>query len=460
MTNEKTILIIDDLETNINILIELLEDKYDLLASLSGEEALEIVEEERVDLILLDIMMPGLDGFEVCERLKSNEKTKDIPIIFITAKTDEESIEKAYEIGGVDYISKPFRAREVLSRINTHLSLSEQKHSLEDSLKTNITLLNQYKEVVDKGTIVSKTNKKGIITYVNDAFCKISGYSKEELIGKAHNIVRHKDTPASIYKVLWETIKKKQTWYGEVKNRKKDGTYYIVQSVVMPILDSNGEIDEYISVRHDVTAIYDLQKEIEDTQREVVFTMGAIGETRSKETGNHVKRVAEYSRILAESVGLSEEKCNLLVDASPMHDIGKVAIPDSILHKPARLTDEEFVIMRNHAELGYKMLAHSNRPLLKIASVIAFEHHERWDGDGYPRHIKGEEISIEARITAIADVFDALGSNRVYKQAWEDQKIFDYFKEQRGKQFDPNLVDIFFENLNKFLEIREKFKDV
>jgi PleD family two-component response regulator len=202
MTNEKTILIIDDLETNINILIELLEDKYDLLASLSGEEALEIVEEERVDLILLDIMMPGLDGFEVCERLKSNEKTKDIPIIFITAKTDEESIEKAYEIGGVDYISKPFRAREVLSRINTHLSLSEQKHSLEDSLKTNITLLNQYKEVVDKGTIVSKTNKKGIITYVNDAFCKISGYSKEELIGKAHNIVRHKDTPASIYKVL------------------------------------------------------------------------------------------------------------------------------------------------------------------------------------------------------------------------------------------------------------------
>jgi response regulator RpfG family c-di-GMP phosphodiesterase len=228
----------------------------------------------------------------------------------------------------------------------------------------------------------------------------------------------------------------------------------------MPILDSNGEIDEYISVRHDVTAIYDLQKEIEDTQREVVFTMGAIGETRSKETGNHVKRVAEYSRILAESVGLSEEKCNLLVDASPMHDIGKVAIPDSILHKPARLTDEEFVIMRNHAELGYKMLAHSNRPLLKIASVIAFEHHERWDGDGYPRHIKGEEISIEARITAIADVFDALGSNRVYKQAWEDQKIFDYFKEQRGKQFDPNLVDIFFENLNKFLEIREKFKDV
>lgn len=460
MSNMKTLLIIDDVETNINMLMELLEDKYDILASLSGQDGLEILEEESVDLILLDIVMPKMDGFEVCKKLKANSKTKDIPVIFITANSDENSIEKAYEIGGVDYITKPFRAREVLSRINIHISLEEQKQKLEENLLINTNLLNQYKDVVDLSTIVSKTDKRGVITYVNDAFCKISGFSKNELLGKPHNIVRHEDTPALVYEELWETIQNKKIWKGEVKNRKKDGGYYVVQSIVMPIFDSNNEIAEYISVRHDVTDIYDLKQEIEDTQKEVVFTMGAIGETRSKETGNHVKRVAEYSRLLAKYVGLSEKEITLIADASPMHDIGKVAISDAILHKPAKLNNDEFEIMRTHAELGHKMLAHSKRPLLKIASTIALEHHERWDGNGYPNHLKGDEISIEGRITAIADVFDALGSNRVYKQAWEDEKIFNYFKEEKGKQFDPNLVDIFFANLNDFLAIREHFKDV
>ena len=460
MDDLKTILIIDDTEANVNTLLALLEDKYDILASLDGEGGLEIVEEEDIDLILLDIMMPGIDGFEVCRRLKADEKSKDIPVIFITAKTDEISIEKAYETGGVDYITKPFKAREVLSRINNHLTLSQQKTTLKQNLEQNIFLLNQYKAVVDISTIVSKTDLKGKITYVNDAFCKISGYSTDELIGKSHNIVRHPDTPKRVYKDMWDTIGDKRIWQGEVKNLKKDGGYYIVQSVVMPIINSTGEIKEYISVRHDITDIYDLKKEIEETQKEVVFTMGAIGETRSKETGNHVKRVAEYSRVLAKYAGLSEEEVSLLVDASPMHDIGKVGISDNILHKPGRLTEDEFVIMRTHAELGYKMLACSDRPLLKTAATIALEHHERWDGNGYPKHLKGEEISIEGRITAIADVFDALGSDRVYKMAWEDEKIFEYFKEQRAKQFDPQLVDIFFENMDEFLEIREHFKDV
>ena len=206
--------------------------------------------------------------------------------------------------------------------------------------------------------------------------------------------------------------------------------------------------------------ITNLNHEIENTQKEVVFTMGAIGESRSKETGNHVKRVAEYSRLLAQYVGLSQEDITLLSDASPMHDIGKVGIPDNILHKPGKLTEDEFIIIRMHAELGHKMLAHSNRPLLKTAAKVALEHHERWDGFGYPKHLKEEEISIEGRITAIADVFDALGSDRVYKQAWDDERIFEYFKEQQGKQFDPKLVDLFFENLDKFLEIRNQFKDI
>ena len=203
-----------------------------------------------------------------------------------------------------------------------------------------------------------------------------------------------------------------------------------------------------------------LSQEIEDTQREVVFTMGAIGESRSKETGNHVKRVAEYSKILALAYGMDEEEAELLKQASPMHDIGKVAIPDAILKKPGRFDENEREIMNSHAELGYHMIKNSQRPLLKAAAIVAYEHHEKWNGTGYPRKLKGEEIHIYGRITAVADVFDALGSDRVYKKAWPDDRIFKLFKEERGQHFDPKLVDLFFENLDKLLEVRAKFKDV
>lgn len=206
--------------------------------------------------------------------------------------------------------------------------------------------------------------------------------------------------------------------------------------------------------------ISSLSKEIEDTQKEVVFTMGAIGESRSKETGNHVKRVAEYSKVLALHYGLKECDAEMLKQASPMHDIGKVAIPDAVLNKPGRFNEEERKIMDTHAVLGYEMLNVSNKALLKMAAVVAHEHHEKWDGSGYPRGLAGEDINIYGRITALADVFDALGSDRVYKKAWDDERIFNLFKEERGKHFDPKLVDIFFENLDSFLKIRDKFKDL
>ncbi len=205
--------------------------------------------------------------------------------------------------------------------------------------------------------------------------------------------------------------------------------------------------------------IESLNKEIEDTQREVVFTMGAIGESRSKETGNHVKRVAEYSRLLAHYYGMDKAEAELLKQASPMHDIGKVAIPDAILNKPEPFSITDREVMDTHATLGHEMLKYSTRPLLKMASIVAYEHHEKFDGSGYPRALKGEDIHIYGRITALADVFDALGSARVYKPAWDDERIFRLFKEQRGKHFDPRLIDIFFEHLDEFLAIRDSMKD-
>ncbi len=217
---------------------------------------------------------------------------------------------------------------------------------------------------------------------------------------------------------------------------------------------------EYDELQSRLQEVEDLQREIEETQREVVFTMGSIGESRSKETGNHVKRVAEYSKLLALHYGLNEKEAEMLKQASPMHDIGKVAIPDAILNKPGRFDAHERKIMDTHAELGYEMLKMSNRPLLKMAAIVAYEHHEKWNGTGYPNKLKGEDIHIYGRVTALADVFDALGSDRCYKKAWDDEKIFNLFKEEQGEHFDPKLVDIFFEHLDEFLVIRDKFKDV
>ncbi len=230
------------------------------------------------------------------------------------------------------------------------------------------------------------------------------------------------------------------------------------QEIIMARSDKRQRIEyDELQKKYDEVAL--LNREIEDTQREVVFMMGTIGEFRSRETGNHVQRVASYSKLFGKLIGISETDAELLKQASPLHDIGKIAIPDAILNKNGPLTNKEFETMKNHAQLGYDMLDFSDRPILKTAAIIALEHHEKYDGSGYPNALKGENIHIFGRITALADVFDALGSKRCYKEAWEDVRIFDLIKEQRGRHFDPKLVDIFFENIEVFLEIRDKFSD-
>jgi len=326
-------------------------------------------------------------------------------------------------------------------------------------LDEKVHLLSEYERVINESSTVSRTDLKGNITYINDRFCKLNGYEQHEILGKPHNILRSPDVPKSFYKEMWKTIKSKKVWQGIFKNVTKNGTITYMDTTIVPILDIDNEILEYMSIRHDVTQLVNLRQEIEDTQKEVVFTMGAIGESRSKETGNHVKRVAEYSYLLARLSGLDEDEAELLKLASPMHDIGKVGIPDSILNKPGKLTFEEFEIMKTHAVKGYEMLKGSNRDILKISSIVAYEHHEKWDGSGYPNGLKGEEIHICGRITAIADVFDALGSTRAYKRAWELDTILDLFREQRGIHFDPHLVDLFLENLDDFLLIRDNYLD-
>ncbi len=328
-------------------------------------------------------------------------------------------------------------------------------------LEANKNLRKQYQKSLDETTAILRTDKENIIKYVNENFCKISGYSKDELIGKDCSTLR--DESHIINKdcvILKEKLNNRETVKIIFKNISKDGTPFYTDTAIYAIIDIHDNIVEYMHIMHDITEIIELNHEIEETQKEVVFTMGAIGETRSKETGNHVKRVAEYSYLLAKLHGMDEEEAELIKMASPMHDIGKVGIPDSILNKPGILTDEEFNIMKTHAKLGYNLLKGSNREILKASSTIALEHHERWNGDGYPNKKAGEDIHIYGRITSICDVFDALGSDRVYKKAWSLERILDLFKEEKGKQFDPKLMDLFLDNLDKFLVIRDKYKDV
>jgi PAS domain S-box-containing protein len=464
-------------------------------------------------------------------------------------------------------------------------------------LQNSMYYLKQFKNAMYSSSIFSSADKKGNIIDVNENFEKISGYKKEEIIGKPHNLVRHPDMKKSFFKKMWDKLKKDEEWHGVVKNLKKDGTPYYVLSQIFPIINIDGTLKEYISLRHDITdterrrerlegkvselneltedkenllsqytnvidsfassyrfdtnykiiyanhifknrmnlvnfeneitikelfdkefynenienikstllrkekykniIIYSLdnekiymdskvtpildkngniiefmvieyeitdilkaQQEIIDTQKDIIFTMGEIGETRSKETGNHVKRVAGYSKILALLSGLDEEKSTILKMASPMHDIGKVGIPDHVLNKPGKLDSDEWEIMKTHSELGYSMLKGSNREIMKVAAIVARFHHEKWNGTGYPQGLSGEDIPIEARITAVADVFDALGSDRVYKKSWELEKIYDLLKSEKGKHFDPNLIDLFFNNIDLFLEIRDKYKDI
>ncbi|DAB35957.1 MAG TPA: response regulator receiver protein [Sulfurospirillum cavolei] len=338
-------------------------------------------------------------------------------------------------------------------------SLSRALQRSDSDLDEAFHLSKQYETVIDESNSLTRVDTEGKILFVNKRFCELSGYSKEEVIEQSFSAMYADDIDPLIVKQLWETIQSGHVWRGVLKNKRKDGSLYWVKATVVPIKDKQGKITEFMSVRNDISEIIKLHEEIESTQQEIIYHMGEIAESRSQETGNHVRRVAEYSRLLALKYGLNAQEANKIAMASPMHDIGKVGIPDAILHKPGKLTDEEWEIMKTHAMLGYAVLQHSKRPILQASAIIAKEHHEKYDGTGYPLGLSGEAIHLYARIVAIADVFDALSHDRCYKKAWEDADVFAFFEKERGAHFDPQLVDMFLAAKEEFLTIRDHFKD-
>ena len=335
------------------------------------------------------------------------------------------------------------------------------KNSLDvktSTLEEKTHLIAEYEKAINLATAMVRINLDFTITFANEKFLDITKYSKSEILGinfKDEFIVPlNKNSTLIVQKIL-----DIENWQGvlKIKNSKDEIKY--IDFTFSPILDKDKNIIEYMGLGDDITDVINLHKEIEDTQKDVIFSLGTIGEARSKETGNHVKRVAEYSCLIAKKLKLDDAEAELIRIASPMHDIGKVGIPDNILNKPAKFTQEEFEFMKTHSTIGYNMLKNSNREILKASATIAYEHHEKYDGSGYPRGLKGEEIHLYGRITAVADVFDALGSDRCYKKAWSLEKILKLFEEEKGKHFDPQIIDLFLNHLDEFLEIRDKYKD-
>lgn len=357
---KQVILIVDDTPDNITLLSALLKDKYKIKIATNGLKALHIASiDPSPDLILLDVMMPEMDGYETCRRLKENPQTNHIPVIFLTAKSQVSDEEMGLKLGAVDYISKPISPPIVLARVATQLNLVRARNLLQDQNK----------------------NLEGLV---------------------------------------------------------KDRT-----------------------------------RKLAKMQDAIIMAMASLAETRDNETGNHIRRTQNYVAALARqlkhlprfSAELTDENIELLYKSAPLHDIGKVGIPDNILLKPGKLTSEEFEIMKLHTNYGRETILSVERYLgesnefLRFAREITYSHQEKWDGSGYPENLSGDAIPISARLMAVADVYDALISRRVYKPAFTHEEAIDIMRKGRGTHFDPDILDVFLNITDEFKEIAMRYQE-
>ncbi|MCC2973271.1 two-component system response regulator [Massilia sp. IC2-476] len=324
--NRPLILAVDDEASNLQLLRQILQDHFRLLFAKDGARALELARQESPDLVLLDVMMPGMSGYEVCAALKANPATAAIPVIFVTALTDTADELEGFEAGAVDYITKPVSPPIVRARVRTHLSLVRME-------------------------------------------------------------------------------------------------------------------------------------ELRATRLEIVQRLGLAAEYKDNETGLHVIRMSHFSRILGIAAGMSEAEADDLLHAAPMHDVGKIGIPDRILQKPGPLDPDEWKIMQSHVTIGAEIIGEHEGGMLALASQIALTHHEKYDGSGYPHGLRGDGIPLVGRIVAIADVFDALTSKRPYKKAWTEEEALNFLREQKGRHFDPALVDLFLEQMPAVRAVQQRWAE-
>lgn len=350
---EKKVLLVDDTLENIDVAIEVLGKTYDMIIAKNGKKGFLLAKSEQPDLILLDVVMPGINGYEVCKMLKNEKSTEHIPVIFLTSMSTSESKKTAFNLGAVDYITKPFEVEELKARVKNHIIVKKYQDGL---------------------------------------------------------------------------LKQKELLEMKVDER----TFELMEAM----------------------------QKMEFASLEAILRLSRAAEYRDDDTGNHVFRVGLYTAEIARCMKVDDKVVKKLMWAAPMHDVGKIGIPDNILQKPGKLTEGEWTTMKTHSEMGAKILEGSSSDIINLAEVLALGHHEKWNGKGYPEGKKGEESPLYCRIVALADVFDALTTERPYKNAFSIEKSFEIIKSESGEHFDPSVVGAFFSISDTMLKIREKYSDI
>jgi response regulator RpfG family c-di-GMP phosphodiesterase len=458
------------------------------ISAYSGEEAKQIISEHPdCSLILLDVVMESPNsGLEVVKHVRDVLNNKLVRIILRTGQpgqAPEREIITRYDIN--DYKLKSVLTEQslfttVTSAIRSYRDINIIEHNrqgLEQILKSSVSLfrLQSLKQFAN-GALMQLSSLLGLDD--QSILIHASGFTAAQDEGELKIIAATGKFQDCVNKPLDESVPKNIRDLLEKAAESKDGIisntdyagHFISRNGSKNFLYMGGYKQDLSDMDKKMIRIFTsnvsialdniyLNREVVDTQKEVVITLGEVVETRSKETANHVRRVAEYSYQLALMVGLDDYSAELIRLASPMHDVGKIGIPDTILNKPGKLTREEFEIIKTHTLIGYDILKHSDREIMRAAADIALEHHERWNGKGYPQHLNGENIHIFGRITGLLDVFDALSYKRVYKDAWPLEKILDLIKAERGEHFDPKLVDLFLNHLDVFLAIKETYPE-
>lgn len=415
-------------------------------AELLGQYYLFSLDEDGQQDVLNDIKQSMEKNNKWQGILKKRAKSGSIYVVDVTLVAIIDALNKVSEFVAlmVD-MSEVYEKFERLS-LNLKQDLSEQKHYLQE-----------YERAFELGTSLCIINTDGQIISANKNFSATLNYTPGELNGLSlcdlvQNGVDFKDRV--LKKVINHGFSSRV-----IKVLTKNGGFRTLSIIVVGIHNQAGDIHSLMNLCHDISETINSNEDIIENQKDLIYVLGEVVENRSHETGLHIKRVALISELLARKYGFSEEYATMIKLASPLHDIGKVGIPDDILHKQGKLSVDEYQIIKKHAELGYRLLNKLDKPLIKMAATIAHEHHEYFNGLGYPTGLVGEHIAIEARIVSLVDVFDALSSRRIYKEPWTDAEIIDYLNKNKSVQFDPELVDLFMENIDEIISIRECFKE-
>ena len=436
---------------------------------------------------LIDVVMEEEHtGLEIVRYIREQRADPFMRIILRTGQpgqAPERQVVQEYDIN--DYKEKTeLTTQKLFSTVYTALGnysaligLEENRHGLEKIIDASADLLEKkslrqfIQGVLEQITALLRLDKEsvfvqklGVSTYLNHEQQLILAATGDDCqyIGKDPRKVLPAEVNAEIQQVLnnQETKLSTHRFIGYFRSSiESEAVIYISSSEELSLPDRNLLKIFLRNVSIGIEHLH-LREEIELTQNEIVYMLGDAVESRSRETANHVRRVAENAKELALLLGLDPLTAQIIHSAAPLHDVGKIGIPDSILDKPAALTDGEWSLMQTHAQRGADLLSQSNRPILKAAAIIAVQHHENWDGSGYPNSLIGEDIHIYGRIVAIADVYDALCSERCYKDAWGIEKVLDYMNLQKGKKFDPQLIDLLIDNHERFVEIRRRFPDL